>query len=73
MKITAGHPPDGAGAAGSVRVAASGVPSADEIVTFCVLNARAGAAAPSAAATASTTRSPRLADIVTVAKGSRRM
>jgi len=73
MKITAGHPPDGAGAPGSVSVAAIGVPSADVIVTSCVLNARAGAAAPSAAATASTTRSARLDGIVTAANGSPRL
>ena len=43
MKITAGQPPAGGGASGSVSVAASGVPSADVIVTSCVENAPAGA------------------------------
>ena len=62
MKITAGHPPDGARCPGSVSVAAIGVPSVDVIVTSCVLNAPAGAAAPSAAATArAATTSARLA------------
>ena len=54
MKITAGQPPTGVGASGSVSVAVIGVPSADVIVTSCFENAPAGPEARSAAATAAT-------------------
>ncbi len=62
---------DRCGASGRVRVAASGVPSADAIVTSCFENAPAGPEARSAAAKAATrTSSTRGAGAVTAAKGS---
>ena len=70
MKITAGQPPVGAGASGSVSVAARAVPSVDAILTSWREKAPAGPDAISAAAIASSTTSIRLATPVTAAKGS---
>jgi hypothetical protein len=70
MTMTAGQPPAGGVASGSVRVAASTVPSDDAMRTSCRENAPAGAEAISAAAVASTTTSARLGSPVTAAKGS---
>src|SRR5262245_60327090 len=72
MKITAGQPPAGTGPSGSVKVAASGVPGLETIVTSCRLDAAAELDGTRMAAQARATTRTHLEGRGTAAKGSQR-